>query len=396
LRSRPNSAVRLRKTSAMHATISFPQSDRPNAPRPAIPSATKGSEWRHGIELSRRSVRACPCWQGQRAVSLETMPEQEPVRASGLLDVGDGHAVYWEESGFSEGVPALYLHGGPGGTLGSGRYRRVFDPARVRIVGIDQRGCGRSLPHVTDPGYDLAGNTTAALIADIEQLRGHLGIDQWLVNGVSWGSTLALAYAQAHPRRVAGIVLFAVTTTDRFQVEWITETVGAIFPEAWDRLAAHAEAAGIGYRRGQGRLIDAYASLMTHPDPAVRDAAGRAWVDWEDHHISIGTDGVKPNPDWGDTEFRNVFATLVTHYWSHDGFLEPPLLDQMHLISEIPATLIHGRRDVSGPAIIPWRLHKPWPASELIIVEQDGHGGAEMLETWREANRRHVARLQRN
>jgi proline iminopeptidase len=324
---------------------------------------------------------------------VRLMPEPEQVRASGMLDVGGGHAVYWEESGASDGVPALYLHGGPGGTLGNGGYRGKFDPSRVRIVGMDQRGCGRSRPHVTAPGYDLAGNTTAALIADIEQLREQLGVDRWLVNGVSWGSTLALAYAQAHPRRVAGLVLFAVTTTDRFQVEWITETVGAIFPEAWDRLATHAEAARIGYRRGQGRLIDAYAQLMTHSNPSVRDAAGRAWADWEDHHISIGSDGGVAGAHWEDDEFRNVFATLVTHYWSHHAFLEPPLLDQMERIGEIPATLIHGRRDVSGPAVIPWRLHRSWPASELILVEHDGHGGPEMVKAWREANQRHVAAL---
>ena len=275
------------------------------------------------------------------------MPDQP--RASGLLDVGGGHVVYWEESGSSDGVPALFLHGGPGGTLGDGLYRRVFDPARTRIVGLDQRGCGRSRPHATGPGCDLAQNTTAALIADIEQLRADRGIDRWLVNGTSWGSTLALAYAQAHPARVSGLVLAAVTTGGRFEIQWITETVGAIFPEAWDRLATHAEEAGIGYRRGRERLIDAYARLMRSPDATVRDAASRAWADWEEHHISIGTGGPKQNPRYEDETFRNVFATLVTHYWSHDCFLEPPILDQMDRIADIPATLIHGRRDVQRP-----------------------------------------------
>lgn len=318
--------------------------------------------------------------------------EVEPG-ASGLLDVGDGHAVYWEESGSVTGTPALFLHGGPGGTLGAGGYRRAFDPQRVRIIGLDQRGCGRSRPHVTSPGYPLASNTTATLIADIERLREHLGVERWLVNGVSWGSTLALAYAQAHPDRVSGIVLFAVTITDRFQVDWITEIVGAIFPEAWDRLARHAEAAGIGYRRGQVRLVEAYAQLMTDPAASVRDAAARAWVDWEDHHVSIGTDGVRRDDRWEDDAFRNGFATLVTHYWSHDAFLNPPLLDQIHLIRDIPGTLIHGRRDVSGPAVIPWRLHNAWPASELLIHEHDGHGGARMVEAWRQANERHIDRI---
>lgn len=204
------------------------------------------------------------------------MREHDGVRESGLLDAGRGHRIYWEESGQRDGIPAVYLHGGPGGTLGAGGYRARFEPAVFRIVGLDQRGCRRSLPHVTAAGYDLRQNTTAELIEDLERLRAHLGIERWLLNGVSWGSTLALAYAQTHPDRVLGIVLVAVTTTDRFQVDWITETVGAIFPEAWDRLAKHAERAGIGYHRGEGRLIDAYARLMTDSDPQVRDAASRA------------------------------------------------------------------------------------------------------------------------
>lgn len=315
------------------------------------------------------------------------------MRASGLLPVGDGHEIYWEESGRSDGLPALYLHGGPGGTLGTGSYRAKFDPSRFRVIGLDQRGCGRSRPHVTAPGYDLSANTTASLIADIERVRVHLGVDKWLVNGVSWGSTLALAYAQAHNENVLGAVLMAVGTTDRFQVEWITETVGAIFPEAWDRLAAHAEGAGIGYRRGHGRLIEAYAQLMTQPDPAVRDAASRAWAEWEDTHVSIGTGGYVRNPRWEDDEYRQVFATLVTHYWANDGFVVPPILERMDRLAGIPATLIHGRRDVSGPAVVAWRLHRSWPGSELIIDEGEGHGGDAMVEAWCAANTRHADRL---
>jgi proline iminopeptidase len=190
-------------------------------------------------------------------------------------------------------------------------------------VGFDQRGCGSSTPHVTTPGYDLSLNTTASLIEDMERLRAHLGIERWLLSGVSWGSTLGLAYAQSHPTRVLGIVLMAVTTTDRFEVDWITETVGAIFPEAWDRLATHAERAGIGYHRGEGRLIEAYAQLMTHPQPEVRDAASRAWVEWEDHHVSIGRGGVAHSSRWDDAKYRHGFATLVTHYWANDAFLAP-------------------------------------------------------------------------
>ena len=316
------------------------------------------------------------------------MFDQAVVRDSGLLDVADGERIYWEESGAREGIPALYLHGGPGGALGDGTYRTRFDPSRFRIIGFDQRGCGNSTPHVTAPGYDLSRNTTPNLVYDMEQLRKRLGVDRWVLNGVSWGSTLALAYAQAHPERVLGIVLTAVTTTDRFQVDWITESVSAIFPEAWDRLATHAEQAGIGYHRRKGRLIEAYAQLMTDPEPAVRDAASRAWVEWEDHHISIATGRVDHSARWDDDEYRHVFATLVTHYWAHDAFLVPPILERMDRLKDVPGTLIHGRRDVSGPAIVAWRLHRSWSASELIIYETEGHGGDAMTEAWCDANTR--------
>jgi proline iminopeptidase len=319
--------------------------------------------------------------------------EKTEVRESGLLPVGDGHEIYWEEAGNPDGIPAVFLHGGPGAALGPGGYRRRFDPSRFRIIGLDQRGAGRSMPHVTAPGYDLSQNTTAHLIGDLEQLREHLTVDRWLVNGVSWGSTLALAYAQAHPERVLGIVNLAVTVTDRFQVDWTCEDVGAIYPEAWDRLASHAERAGIGYRRGHGRLIEAYAQLMTDKDPATRDAASHAWAEWEDHHVSIGDGGVHRDPEWDDAEFRHVFAILVTHYWAHDGFLAPPILERMDRLAGIPATLIHGRLDVSGPAVVPWRLHQAWPGSELIIEEGEGHGGKAMSAACAAANTRHADRI---
>ncbi|WP_256983483.1 alpha/beta fold hydrolase [Rhodococcus sp. 06-221-2] len=158
-------------------------------------------------------------------------PEDEPT-LHGMLDVGDGQCIYWEQWGPSDGVPAVYLHGGPGGTLNASQFRRHFDLSRVRAIGFEQRGCGRSTPHASDPSTSLATNTTAHLIADIEALRVHLGVEAWIVNGVSWGSTLAVAYALAHPTRVLGVVLFAVTTTGRGEVDWITEGVGAVFPEA--------------------------------------------------------------------------------------------------------------------------------------------------------------------
>ncbi len=314
------------------------------------------------------------------------MSEHVGPARHGHLQVPVGQSIYWEEWGSPDGVPALYLHGGPGGTLGASGYRHRFDLDRTRVIGFDQRGCGRSTPHVSDPTVSLAMNDTAHLVADIEALRVHLGVTAWIVNGVSWGSTLALAYAQTHPERVLGIVLYAVTTTRRDEVDWITEGVGAIFPEAWDRFASHAEQAGIGYRRGRARLVDAYARLMESPDAQVRDAASQEWALWEDTHISIGTGGVHRNPRWDDPAFRHAFVRLTSHYWSHDGFCDPPILDNMDRLHGIPVTLLHGRRDVSGPAITAWRLHRSWPGSVLLIDEGDGHGGASMTARWSQAN----------
>ncbi len=315
----------------------------------------------------------------------------EQPRAQGLLPVSDGHSIYWEEWGSPSGVPALYLHGGPGGGLGKSGYRTRFDLSRARVIGFDQRGCGRSTPHASDVTVSLAANTTPHLIRDIEALREARGVDRWIINGVSWGSTLALAYAQAHPERVIGIVLLAVTTTSRREVDWISEGVGAVFPEAWDRLAAHAESAGIGYERGRGRIVEAYAELLDSPSAHVRDAASHAWALWEDTHVSIGEGGFQRNPRWDDDAFRIAFARLVTHYWANDAFLDPPIHDLMDRLRGIPGTLIHGRRDISGPAITAWQLHQSWPGSTLVIDEGEGHGGGSMAEHWHAANTRLVS-----
>ena len=299
-------------------------------------------------------------------------PAIEPF-ASGLLRVGDGTDVYWEASGRRDGKPALFLHGGPGSTLGRGGYRRRLDPSRYLIVGIDQRGCGRSRPLVTEARDTLPGNTTQALVADIEAVRVHLGIARWLVSGISWGTTLALAYAQDHPERVTELVLAAVTTTSRDEVDWITETVGRLFPEAWERFAQEAEA-----RPGE-RLVAAYARRLAGGDAHDRRRAASSWNAWEAVHVSLDPGGATPDPR--PDAAAEAFATLVTHYWSNDGFLrgERAIANRMRGIAHIPAVLVHGRRDVSGPAITPWRLHRLWPASRLAIVEGEGHGGPEMM-----------------
>lgn len=316
--------------------------------------------------------------------------EEYPVQ-DGLLDVGDRQVMYWEEWGTPDGVPALYVHGGPGGTLRTSAYRSRFDLDRARVIGFEQRGCGRSSPHVSDPAVSLAANDTVHLIADMEALREHLGIDAWILNGVSWGSTLALAYAIEHPDRVLGIVLFAVTTTSRAEVDWITEGVAAVFPEAWDRFVSHAEQACIGYTRGHGRLVEAYGRLMESSDARVRAAASHEWALWEDTHIAIGAGGYQRDPRWEDDAFRHAFMRLTAHYWAHDGFCNPPILDRLHRLAGIPGTLIHGRRDISSPANTAWQLHRGWPGSSLIIHEGDGHGASSMVDSWQAANDQLVA-----
>ncbi len=305
-------------------------------------------------------------------------PPIEPF-ATGMLPVGDGNEIYWEASGNPDGKPAIHLHGGPGSGIMTG-HRKRFDPARYMIISFEQRGCGRSRPLAT---WDtLATNTTQALIADIETLRQHLGIGRWLVTGLSWGTTLALAYAQAHPERVTEIVLGAVTTTTPREVEWLTEAMGNIFPREWDAFAAASNA-----KPGQ-RMVDAYDALLTSPDAAVREQAARDWIRWEDTHVSLDPNRGPMLAD-DDPARQQVFATLVTHYWSHGAFLgETELLDGMPTIAHIPGVLVHGRLDISSPMRIPWELHKAWPGSELVVIDDEGHGGERMIAAMVEAYER--------
>ncbi len=304
-------------------------------------------------------------------------PPIKPYDA-GLLSVADGNEIYWELSGNPCGKPALYLHGGPGSALRSGSYRRHFDPQKYRIAGIDQRGCGLSRPLATDALGELHHNTTQSLIEDIEAIRRYLDIETWLVSGVSWGTTLALAYAQAHPDRVSELVLVAVTTTSRDEVDWITEGVGRMFPEAWQRFV---RASG---RRDSERIVEAYARRLATGDLQDRLQAGRAWNDWEATHVSLDPNWVPVDQSF-DEERQLTFATLVTHYWSNDGFLRngKEILSRVSEIGHIPAALIHGRRDISGPVITAWRLDQLWPASRLCIVESEGHGGPQSMEQMR-------------
>ena len=298
-------------------------------------------------------------------------PAVEPFD-QGMLDVGDGQRLHWRTCGRADGKPAVVLHGGPGSGCSAALARR-FDPDAYRVVLVDQRGAGRSTPSAADPAISLATNTTAHLVADLEVLREHLGIGRWLVHGLSWGSTLALAYAEGHPDRVSELVLAPVTLTRSDDVRWLTVGVGRFFPEQWARFHAAAQP----LRAGE-QIVDGYARLLADPDPQVRDRAARAWCDWEDTLFSVESGGV-PDPRYADPRFRFRFARTVTHYFRHAAFLaDGQLLRDAHRLAGIPGVLVHGRLDLGGPPRAAWELARAWPGSELTVLDSGGHASAEM------------------
>ncbi|MFI6448266.1 prolyl aminopeptidase [Kitasatospora sp. NPDC050543] len=297
-------------------------------------------------------------------------PPIEPY-THGMLDTGDGNLVYWEACGNPEGKPALVVHGGPGSGCTSGP-RRSFDPERYRIILFDQRGCGRSTPHAADPTTDMTLNTTEHLIADMERLREHLGVERWLLFGGSWGSTLSLAYAQRYPERVSEIVLVAVTSTRRHEIDWLYRGVGRFFPEAWERFRD-----ALPPEDRDGDLVAAYARLMEHPDPDVRSRAAVSWAAWEDAVLSAEPDGA-PNP-YGDRPpvALLAFVRICAHYFAHAAWLEEgQLIRDAGRLAGIPGVLIHGRLDMSGPLETAWELARAWPGAELVVVDDAGHKGS--------------------
>ncbi|UJR78497.1 prolyl aminopeptidase [Sandaracinus amylolyticus] len=293
-------------------------------------------------------------------------PPIEP-HAQGMLDVGSGHRVYWEESGNPKGKPVVFLHGGPGGGTDP-KQRRFFDPERYRIVLFDQRGCGRSTPHAS-----LVDNTTWHLVSDVERLREHLGIDRWQVFGGSWGSTLALAYAQKHPERVTELVLRGIFLLRRAELLWFYQHgTSEMFPDAWQHFLAPIP------ESERGDLMSAYHKRLTSDDAHTRQEAARAWSVWEartsfllareDHVARAAADA-----------FSLAFARIECHYFVNDGFLarEDQLLADVDRIRHIPAVIVHGRYDVVCPARNAWDLHQRWPEAELKIVEDAGHSAYE-------------------
>jgi proline iminopeptidase len=282
---------------------------------------------------------------------------------TGSLEVSELHTVHYEQAGNPQGKKVVFLHGGPGGGI-EPDYRRYFDPQRWHVTLLDQRGCGRSTPHA-----ELRENTTWDLVADIERLREKLGIDKWFVFGGSWGSTLALAYAQAHPERCLGLVLRGIFLLRRKELLWFyQEGASALFPEMWDeylKVIPEVE---------RGDLMSAYYRRLTSPDPAVRREAARAWSVWEG-----ATSRLHPDPKlierMGGEDFADAFARIECHYFVHGGFLrtDAQLLEDVPKIAHLPGVIVQGRYDVVCPATSAWELHKRWPKSKLVIVGDAGH-----------------------
>ncbi|WP_045769648.1 prolyl aminopeptidase [Xanthomonas albilineans] len=297
-------------------------------------------------------------------------PKIEPFD-SGLLPVDARHTLYYEQCGNPGGKPVLVLHGGPGGGCNA-KMRCFHDPAKYRIVLFDQRGSGRSTPHA-----DLVDNTTWDLVADIERLREHLRIDRWQVFGGSWGSTLALAYAQTHPQRVAELVLRGIFLLRRWELEWFyQEGASRLFPDAW----AHYVGAIPPVERAD--LISAFHRRLISDDQAIRLAAAKAWSVWEGatSFLHVDADFVDSHED---PHFALAFARIENHYFVNGGFLEveDQLLRDAHRIADIPGVIVHGRYDVVCPLANAWDLAKVWPTARLEITPASGHSAFEAENT---------------
>jgi proline iminopeptidase len=316
----------------------------------------------HGVSIARGMLGAMP----------------DPY-STGTLDVGDGYVLHYEQVGNPEGVPVVYLHGGPG-SGSTPAARRYFDPELHRAVLFDQRASGRSTPHASEPDVDWASIDMDHHVADIERLREHLDIERWIVFGVSWGSVLGATYAERHPDRVRGLVLGAMSLGREVDIDWLTVQAGRFFPAEWERFRDH-----VPPPLRHLRLVDAYHALVMDPDPAVHAAAALEWCRWEDAHVAT-TPGARPNERYEDPRFRLGFARQVTHCWRMNSWLEhDEILHAADRLAGIPGCIVHGRLDLSGPLDSAWRLHRAWSGSELVVVDDEGHGGATMVEHWSRA-----------
>ena len=285
----------------------------------------------------------------------------------GWLTTDGPHEIYYEECGAPRGKPAVILHGGPGGAVNP-TMRRFFDPAKWRMALFDQRGCGRSRPNAS-----LEDNTTWSLIADIERLREHLGVEKWTVFGGSWGSTLALAYAIAHPDRVDGLVLRGIFLLTQKELRWFYQDGAAmLFPDAWERFLAPIPV------EERGDLMAAYHKRLTHPDRRVQAEAANAWSQWEGDTISLRGPEARP-PKFNEEDFAIAFARIENHFFANAGFFEHDgwILKNIDKIRHIPAWIVQGRFDVVTPLDSAWSLHRAWPEASFEIVWDAGHASTE-------------------
>ena len=298
----------------------------------------------------------------------ELYPHLSPYR-TGFLRVSKLHEVYFEESGNPQGVPAVFLHGGPGGGT-EAKMRRFFDPRRYRIVLFDQRGSGKSRPHAS-----LIDNTTWDLVADMERLREHLSIERWLVFGGSWGSTLGLAYAQTHPERVTHLVLRGIFLLRRWELEWFYQDPGgaaALYPDLWEHYIEPIPP------EERGDMMAAYYRRLTSQDPSELSRAAKAWALWE-----AATSFLRRNSLYtaklGQDTHSEAFSRIECHYFVNGGFLASPnqLIENVPRIRHIPAVIVQGRYDIVCPMKSAWELHRAWPEAELHIVPDAGHSAFE-------------------
>lgn len=301
--------------------------------------------------------------------TLRTLYDEIDPYDIGHLQVSDVHHLYYEQSGNPNGKPVVFLHGGPGAGL-IPEYRRFFDPEAYRAILFEQRGSGRSLPHAS-----LEDNTTWHLVADIEKLRNHFGVEQWLVFGGSWGSTLSLAYAETHPERVRGLVLRGIFLGRPGEIRWFYEAghgASAIFPETWEQylqLIPETE---------RGDMIAAYYRRLTSDDYSVRLEAAEAWSLWEASALKLLPDP-KLIEEFTEPEMAIALARIECHYFANNCFFDTDnyLIENVDRIRHIPAVIVHGRYDMVCPFTNAWDLHRAWPEASLEIIPNAGHAASE-------------------
>jgi proline iminopeptidase len=293
-------------------------------------------------------------------------PEIEPYKTN-TLQVSELHRIYYEECGNPEGTPIVFLHGGPGGGITSD-YRRYFDPAKWRIVLFDQRGCGKSLPFA-----ELKENSTWDSVADIEKLRQHLDVEKWSIFGGSWGSTLALSYAQTHPESCSALFLRGIFLLRKKEIDWFYQGgASRIYPDAWEKYLAPIP------ESERGDLVAAYYKQLTSQDPEVRARAAKAWSVWEASTSKLIQD-TDLMDDFGGDEFADAFARIECHYFTNKGFFENEnqLIENIDKIRQLPCIIVQGRYDVVCPAESAWELHRAWPEAKFEMVQDAGHSLSE-------------------